>query len=459
MPHIFEVSELASALKESTEGQFPFVWVRGQVSNLAKPSSGHVYFTLKDEAAVLPVVWFSNSRRRVEAGGHDPLTGEVYENGNQPELRDGSEVLCAGRLSVYPPRGVYQLVAELVQERGLGELHLRFELLKRRLMEAGYFAAERKRPLPESPRRLALVTSARGAAIRDFLRVASERGCGCEIRIHHSAVQGDGAAESLAAALTSACEDGWAEMVVLLRGGGSLEDLWAFNEEVLARAIHEASLPVLTGIGHEVDTTIADLTADRRAATPSHAAQLLWPERRQLLQEVDELEMALAGAFDDLLGNRREKVDSLARLLAGLSPAARLGQMRSGLDREARALEYAFAAFFQGRALELDRLRSRLSMSFGLQAVEARTAELSLAADRLERAASRHLKDKEQDLDAAEARLRAYDPMGPLQRGFSLVRLERTGHFLRRVREAEPGDRLKITVGDGDVPAVVRGEE
>jgi exodeoxyribonuclease VII large subunit len=455
MPHIFDVTELTAALKEAVEGEFPFVWVRGQVGNLARPASGHVYFTLKDDFSVLPVVWFRSNRLELDERGADPLTGEVFENGRSTEIEEGAEVLCAGRLSVYQPRGAYQLIAELVQERGQGELHARFEALKKKLLGLGYFDPGRKRPIPESPVRVAVVTSSRGAAIRDFVRVASERGAGAEIRVYDCLVQGEAAAPMIADALSRASSDGWAEAVVLMRGGGSIEDLWAFNEETVARAVFESAVPVLTGIGHEVDTTIADLTADRRAATPSHAAQLLWPERRTLVQAVDELEMDLARSYKILVEVKGAKLAEFFRALAWLSPARRIERACEVLDRESRALVSAAGMLVERKSRALAEGERRLAGAFGPTALRVRGENVKGLAKRLLRAGDDLRRDKEMALALAESRLSAVNPLGPLERGYALVTLEKTGRYMRSVKDAAPGDVLEVRVADGSVSATV----
>jgi exodeoxyribonuclease VII large subunit len=338
MPHIFEVRELTGAVKDVLESQFPFVWVRGEVGGVSRPASGHVYFNLKDAQARLSVVWFRRSQRCVAPGGVDPRTGEVLEHGCTTELTEGTTVLVAGRLSVFEPQGAYQLVAELVQEQGAGQLAMQFEAMKARLAGLGYFDPGRKRPLPPHPARVAVVTAPTGAAIRDFLRLAGERGWGSAIRIYPTLAQGEQAPARGAAALDAACADGWAEVVVRIRGGGSLEDLWAFNTEPVAEAVYRSGLPVVCGVGHEVDTSIADLVADVRAATPSHAAQLLWPERGALMQRVDVLEQGLVAAAGGLLERREAALGQMEKALRWLSPAQRLARMEERLGTALRDL-------------------------------------------------------------------------------------------------------------------------
>jgi len=271
-PRVLSVSEFTARLKQLLEESFPEVWVVGEISGLARPASGHIYFTLKDDQAQLrAVVWRSTARRL----GF--------------ELEDGLEVVCGGYLEVYAPRGTYQLIVEQVEARGMGALERAFRRLYERLSREGLFDRQRKRPLPPLVRRIAVVTSPTGAAIRDFLQVLSRRWAGADVLIVPSRVQGEGAAEELAAAVAAVNRLRPApDCLVLARGGGSLEDLWAFNEEVLLRAIVASRVPVVSAVGHEIDVTLSDLAADVRALTPSEAAELLAPEAEELLARLRE---------------------------------------------------------------------------------------------------------------------------------------------------------------------------
>lgn len=452
---IFSVSELSAAVKHVLESEFPFVWVQGQVGNVSRPASGHLYFTLRDERSVINVVWFKGAQRPVKPGGVDPVTGEVLEAGREVVLEEGAELLCAGRINVYEPRGTYQLVAELVQEKGVGELALQFEALKRDLAGRGWFDAARKRPLPRHPDRVAVVTSPRGAAIRDFLRLSDERGWGANIRIYPAVVQGEAAPGAIASAMETACSEGWPEAVVLIRGGGSLEDLWAFNTEAVAEAVFNCPVPVVCGVGHEVDVTIADMVADLRAATPSHAAQVLWPEREGLMQSVDDAALALESALDGLLGQRSQSLVGLERALLWLSPGRRLDRWLEALGREATALAAAGRRLAVDRSLAVDRAASGLLRAFGPSELDARFRSLDDLTRRLALSGRHWLRDRGQSLSLSASSLAALDPARPLERGYSLVRVERTGRFLRHVADAAPGDALDIRVADGTLGARV----
>ncbi|MHC1789043.1 exodeoxyribonuclease VII large subunit [Solidesulfovibrio sp.] len=458
MPHVFEVGELTRAIKAVVESEFPFVWVRGQVVNLSRPGSGHLYFSLRDAEASLAVVWFRGAQGgRISAGGerYDPLTGEVYDRPLAESITDGMEIMVAGRLTVYAQRGVYQLVAEVVQEVGAGRLWLEFEALKKDLAAKGYFDAARKRPLPSHPVRVAVITAPAGAAVRDFIRLGRERGHGAAVRVYPTLVQGEAAPAGIVRAMLRAVADDWAEVLVLIRGGGSLEDLWAFNTLDVARAIFAAPVPVVTGVGHEVDMTIADMVADVRAATPSHAAQLLWPERGMLAQRVDDAELALRRIIGTLLASRERELAVLARGLAWLSPARRLDRLAESFDGVDKRLVRAGTGYLDGLSRRLADLEARVSRRFDARSLDAREDALTRRVERLTAAARMFVADRQQRLELAGAHLAGLDPAGPLTRGYSLTTVARTGKFLRRETDVRPGDKLEIMVYEGRVRAVV----
>jgi len=444
MAHIFSVRELTQAVKATLEGEFPIVWVRGQVSNLSRPGSGHIYFTLKDGWACLAAVWFKSQQRQ----RWQPAAARAA-------LSDGQEVVCAGRLTVYPPRGTYQLVVEMVQDQGLGALFLEFEALKKRLAGLGYFDQERKRPLPGHALRAAVVTAPSGAAIRDFLRLAAERGYGSSIRIHPVLVQGDEAPGQIVRAVEEINAQNWAEVIVLIRGGGSLEDLWAFNNEDLARTIFNSAIPVLTGIGHETDTTIADLVADMRAATPSHAAQLLWPERGVLAQMVDDVEGRLHHVMRGFLGRREELLAAREQALSWLSPKTKVSRALERL----RDLESTLAR--QGRHMvERREADMRQLGRFLVRCLDDRfwqTAGLRLERAKQDMAAaqSEALRRRDQELSNRTTALAGLDPVRPLDKGFCLVQRPDGKGYLRDAAQVDPGDVVRIIPRRGRVTAKV----
>lgn len=435
MSSIYSIKEITTAIKQAIEGTFPFVWVKGQVSNLSRPASGHLYFSLKDEEATLPAVWFKGQQQETES--FDPLTGEVYEDGPRSGmasiLANGVEVICAGHLTVYPPRGSYQLQVEIMQEAGKGRLQIEFERLKAELAGLGYFDPARKRKLPVYPERVAVITSPSGAAVQDFLRISSQRGLPAEIRIFPALVQGEAAPASIAAAFAEATAQGWAELVVLIRGGGSLEDLWAFNTRTVVDGVFNCPVPVLCGVGHEVDVSLSDLVADLRAATPSHAAQLLFKERRELIQMLDEAELALQRAESGHLYLWEQALALQEKSLTLLSPAGKLDNFNMRLAAGEKRLVSAMESSLQRLDLRLERAGDSA---------------------RLLRSLKHIMGNAEAHLEQAATRLEGLDPGLPLERGYALVQ-KTDGSFLRSRAEAAAGDNLNIMLSDGNVPVQV----
>jgi exodeoxyribonuclease VII large subunit len=433
MSRIYQVKELTLALKSLLEDEFPFVWIQGQLANISRPSSGHLYFSLKDAESSIAAVWFKGNQQETE--NFDPLTGEVFENGPRPglagRLENGMEVLCAGRLTVYPPRGSYQIVVELVQEAGIGRLQLQFELLKAELARQGYFDPQRKKKLPADPRRVALITSPSGAAVHDFLRISATRGLPGEIRLYPALVQGDEAPVSIAEALRKASAENWAELIVLIRGGGSQEDLWAFNSREVARAIFESALPVLSGVGHEIDTTLADMVADARAATPTHAAQILWPERRELAQRLDDYEIALRKALAVHLIRAEQLVSAQEQRLHLLAPFGRLDKA-----------EFLLKVFTQ-----------RLSGCMRLN-IDRKAGVFEPGSQKLREVMSQKLDKRGTQLDNLALRLQCCDPVLPLRRGYAFIN-KADGSLLRSSKEARAGEHLQLRLVDGVVHVVV----
>jgi exodeoxyribonuclease VII large subunit len=386
---VFTIGELSRAVKGLLEEAFPIVWVSGEVSNLARPSSGHVYLTLKDADSQLRAVIYRGVALRLRF-----------------DLRDGQEVIVRGRLNVYLPRGEYQLTIEELQPKGIGALELAFRQLREKLFELGYFDPRRKKPLPRFPRRVALVTSPTGAAVRDMLEILGRRWPAVEVWVCPVAVQGDGAAEQIAASLHRLNEVEGVDVVIVGRGGGSLEDLWAFNEECVARALFASRLPVVSGVGHETDLTIADLVADVRALTPSEAAERVVPSRLEVL-------------------NGLRGVGIQLRTLL----ARRLEMARSRLDEVARCRAFR---------LPLERVRDQ----------ELRLDEWS---ERLQRAGRQCLERLSQRLEAQAARLESLSPLNVLARGYSLTRRELDGVVVRAPEQVSAGDRLVTHVQGGRI--------
>lgn len=382
---VVTVSRLAALLKEVVEENFVQVWVEGEISNFALPASGHGYFSLKDDLAQLRAVIFRSQLRALSF---------------RPE--NGMQVICRGRVSIYTQRGEVQLVVEGLEPRGLGALQLAYEQLKIRLASEGLFAVERKRPLPPYPRTIGVVTSATGAAIHDILNVLQRRGSGLRVLLVPVRVQGTEAAAEIVAALAALNRQGEADALIVGRGGGSLEDLWAFNEEPVARAIAASRIPVISAVGHEVDVTIADFVADLRAPTPSAAAELVVKSRLELENHLDQLRLRLAAQMRGRLALLKERTDGLQRRLR--SPRELLQQLRQRQSECQRRL---------ARAME-GRLQS------------ARAA-----------------------LSAGAGRLDALSPLQTLARGYAIVWREGEVQPLRDAASLVAGDALRVRLAKG----------
>jgi exodeoxyribonuclease VII large subunit len=389
------VSELNEIIKETLEGQIDAVWVVGEISNLRIPPSGHFYFTLKDEKSQIAAVMF---RRQ---GASLRFT-----------LENGMAVLCFGRVGLYAVRGDLQLYVESMEPRGQGALYLAFEQLKKKLAGEGLFAEERKRPLPFLPASIGIVTSDKGAALYDMLRVIGDRFANRRIVIRPVKVQGEGAAEEIAAGIEDLSRSGDVEVIIVGRGGGSLEDLWAFNEEIVARAIFASAVPVISAVGHEVDFTIADFVADQRAPTPTAAAELAVPKRADLLERLTSLGDALMRGMERLIENARDDWQALAKRLS--DPGRKLREHQQRLDE-----------------LSVDLLR-------GFQ---------------------ERLRQSRDELARIAGRLEALSPLGVLERGYSIAHKLPEELIVKDAATVNIGDRLRITFAAGKAVCRVEGKE
>ncbi len=388
------VSELTGHVKAILEGTFPSICVEGEISDLTRPRSGHIYFTLKDEhSQIRGVIWRSTAARMTT------------------QLKEGQSVLCFGDVEVYAARGTYSLVVRKVQTQGLGPLQQAFLELKQKLNAEGLFAAERKRPLPRFPKRLGVVTSPSGAAIRDFLKAAAQRWPGVEILIIPTLVQGQGASESIAKAiLTAQSMSPSLDTLVVTRGGGSLEDLWCFNEEPVVRAIAQCNIPTISAVGHEVDITLCDLAADVRALTPTDGATCALPDRDLVVRSLTDMRARLDRTARNVINTRQNRLDAL--------------QTRSILKRPHELVQRRFR--------QLDELdaRGRKAMFTRMQLNKAK-------------------------LGKAAATLSALSPLNVLARGYS-VTLDSDDNTIQNPSQLKPGDVIRSRVEHGDIESVVK---
>jgi exodeoxyribonuclease VII large subunit len=381
------VWELTSQVKDLMEAAFPAVWVAGEVSNFARPQSGHCYLTLKDERAQLRAVMWRGVAVRLRF-----------------DLHDGLEVICRGHLDVYAARGSYQLIIEDIVPRGMGALELALRQLREKLAREGLFDPARKRPLPPFVRRIAVVTSPTGAAIRDFLQVLARRWRGADVLVVPVRVQGEGAAAEIAAAIETVNRLGPIDCIVVTRGGGSMEDLWAFNEERVVRAIVASRIPVISAIGHEIDVTLSDLAADVRALTPSEAAELVAPAAEELVADLRQVERRLAAALRSRAESSRARLEAIARHTVFRRPFQRIFELGRRLD------------------------------------------ELDVRTLRAIRGVLRHAR---QQTDTAAGRLESLSPLAVLGRGYSLTQRTADGQLIRTATELSPGQQITTRFARG----------
>lgn len=395
---VLTVSQFTAQLKEAIESRFSSVWVGGEISNFSRPQSGHCYFTLKDDAAQLRAVIWRTAASRLKF-----------------DLQDGLEVVCRGALDVYPPRGSYQMVVSEIEPRGVGALELALRKLREKFAAEGLFEADRKRPLPRFPRRIGFVTSPTGAAVHDFLQVLKRRWRGVEVFVFPARVQGTGAAEEIAAGIRLANRIRPSlDVLVVGRGGGSLEDLWAFNEEPVIRAIAASRVPTVSAVGHEIDVTLADLVADVRALTPSEAAERVVPSAADVSQLV-----------------------------------------RHSSERLLRSLAVRVANYRQ----RLDAIMSRPALARPLDMVLNKSRAVDDLSTRLHAAIKLGTRDNEQKLAALSGKLDSLSPLAVLGRGYSLTQERKTGRLITRANQLKPGQEITTRLAEGSVVSKVEDIE
>jgi exodeoxyribonuclease VII large subunit len=482
-PRALSVSQLVRMVRESLESNLDQCWVVGEVSNARLAPSGHLYLTLKDARSAIAVVMFRSASERLRF-----------------RVNDGLQVLVRGRVSLYEARGTLQFYAEEIQPRGLGALQLAFEQLKQKLAAEGLFDVARKRPVPFLPRTVGIVTALGGAALRDMLFILMGRNPNLHVLIRPTRVQGAGAAADVAAGLDELNRDGRCEVIIVGRGGGSLEDLWAFNEEIVARAIRRSAIPVISAVGHEIDYTIADFAADVRAPTPTAAAHLATASKEELKQRVDETAATLVGAMRGVVAAYRKDVAQLARRVR--NPAAQLRQNRQRVDdaagalnaaalralhdrrsrvthlaqrlrapldvarelrnRAARAalhLAHRLSAMVQARRVQTARAAVNLGRSSLPQRAGAHRRELAAHTEHLIGRMHRAVEMRRHRLAQLAARLDSLSPLKVLERGYAVAVNLRDGHAITDAASVEIGDELEVRVNRGRIRAVTSARQ
>ncbi|RWX53677.1 exodeoxyribonuclease VII large subunit [Photobacterium chitinilyticum] len=434
---IYTVSSLNAQVRFILENEMGVVWLVGELSNLSMPVSGHWYFTLKDSRAQVKCAMFRGSNRRV-----------TFKPAN------GSQVLVKARLSLYEPRGDYQLIIESMQPEGDGRLQQQFEQLKMSLAAEGLFAQSQKKPLPEQPKRVGVVTSKTGAALHDILNVLQRRDPGLPIIVYPTMVQGEGSAISIAQAIGRANARQECDVLIVGRGGGSLEDLWAFNEEIVARTIAASQIPIVSAVGHEVDVTIADFVADVRAPTPSAAAELISRDMTHQIQKINQKTQQLHHAMRHYLTGRQATVVKLQHRLDRQHPQVRLNQQQQHLDELSNRMERAMHQLLSNHQQHISRADHKLALHSPAQTLKLQSNRLEKAHHRLLDTMDRRLLNASHKLAMAAEKLEAVSPLATLGRGYSITRNDK-GKVIRSADQVQSGDTLHTKVADGEIRSVV----
>ncbi|WNL47853.1 exodeoxyribonuclease VII large subunit [Dyella sp. BiH032] len=437
--HILTPSSLNRLVRDLLEDALPLVWIEGELSNVARPASGHLYFTLKDANAQVRCAMFR------------PKTGWL-----RFRPVDGMHVLVRARVGLYEPRGEFQLVAEHMEPAGEGALQREFEQLKARLDAEGLFDPARKRPLPAFAKRIGVITSATGAAVRDVLSVMSRRWPLAEVEVLPVPVQGREAPPAIVSMLRRASASGRYDVLLLTRGGGSLEDLWAFNDEQVARAVHASAVPVVSAVGHEVDFSIADFVADLRAPTPSAAAELLVPDAQAIRRHLQQLRQRMATLQQRRLHALIQRTDHLLARLQAQRPQTRLLRDRERLAHLRHRLAVAMREAMRDRERRLERTHARLLARHPRQRLSLYAQQLAQQERRLRQAIFQILERRRASLHQTARALHAISPLATLDRGYAIL-FDDQGHVIRSASSVAVGARVRAKVADGDM--ALRREE
>lgn len=430
---IYSVSELNQTIRGLLESQFPLLWVEGEISNLAKPASGHIYFTLKDAKAQVRCAMFKGRKQLVRFN---------------PE--NGQQVLIRARVGLYEARGDFQLIAESMEEAGDGALRRAFEELKIKLANEGLFDEDIKQALPELPQHIGVITSATGAAIRDVLSVLKRRFPSIPVSIYPVSVQGERAAPDISNALHLAAKQKRCDVLLLVRGGGSLEDLWAFNEEQVIRAIVACDIPIISGVGHETDTTIADFAADHRAATPSAAAELVSPNQQTYLHKLQNYQRNLTRLIQNRLKYATEQTQWLQSRLKNQHPQSQLMQQSQRLDNLTEGLQSAFRSLISDKKHQLKYALQNLINNRPDQFIDYQKVQLEDLSSRLLYMAQHSIENKQQQLANISRTLQAVSPLNTLSRGYSITR-DSKGRTISDADQLEKGNIILTQLQYGEI--------
>jgi exodeoxyribonuclease VII large subunit len=435
---VYSVSRLNMTARKLLEQGLARIWLEGEISNLARPSSGHLYFTLKDSKA--------------------QIRGAMFRSRNQllrfkPE--EGLQVLVRAKVSLYEPRGDYQLIAESMQEAGDGVLQQAFDALKLKLEQEGLFAAAGKLPLPDLPMRIGVITSPSGAAIRDVLSVLKRRFPAIPVLIYPVPVQGKDAGREIAAMIATASRRRDCDVLILTRGGGSMEDLWAFNEETVARALHECGLPVVSAIGHEVDFTIADFVADQRAPTPSAAAELVSPDQSEWLAQLRTLQLRSTRHIQQQLSDARQRSNWLKQRLLFRHPGQYLRQQAQRLDELEQRTRLVIRSHFNNLQAFLNAAAAALKQAAPRHRINRNELQLQALSQRLRSVINTLLQTRQRQLAVACKSLDTISPLATLGRGYAIVTRQTDSHVVHKAASVKPGEQVTARLAEGQLLCIV----
>ena len=430
--YILSVSELNAEVNLFLKQSFPVIWLEGEISNLSRPASGHLYFSLKDAAAQVSCAMF-----------------RPYARNLRLSIAQGKKVLVRARINVYEPRGDYQLIVEQMENAGQGQVQYDYEQLKQQLAQQGLFLPKHKRPLPTYPQHIGILSSPTGAAIQDILTVLKRRAAHIPITVYPITVQGDKAAQDIVLALHNAVQKPRCDVLILARGGGSIEDLWAFNQEEVAQAIHQCTVPIITGVGHEIDFTIADFVADKRAATPSAAAELVSPNRDTLHTKLQHLQQQLQHTMQSRLEQQHYAYQTLAARLQRCNPHHNLQQQQLQLAQLKQNLGRAMQRYLRHKQQQLQQQHYALEAYSPAQLVTTHQTQLHYAQQQLAAKMQAVLQHKTVQLQLLVSRLNSVNPLSTLERGYCISQDAQTGELIQHTSQVHTGQKIKVVLQQG----------
>jgi len=435
---ILSISDLNSEVNQLLTRGFPLLWVEGEISNLSRPASGHLYFSLKDSKAQIRSAMFRNRNMKLNI---------------QPE--NGMKVLVRGRVGLYEPRGDYQLIAEHMEDAGIGLLQKQFDELKQKLSNTGLFDEAHKKELPEFPKQIGIITSPTGAAIRDILNVLKRRSPQTSVLIYPVAVQGHASKNQIEAAIRKACVDNTCDVLIMARGGGSLEDLWSFNEENVAKAIYNATIPIICGVGHEIDFSIADFVADVRAPTPSAAAELVTQDNKQLLTSVLQTELWFQQQMQQTVHQKQQMLDWKIARLNAQKPANKIRQQTQRLDELSIRLKQQIYFILENAHNQHKHLHTRLSHQSPFQKITEKQRLLTNTKLRLQQTINHQLERQTARFKIQIGKLDSISPLKTLERGYAIVKDKKSGDLISSVSQVTTKQAILVKLKNGEFNATI----